>query len=242
MADFGTKTEHPSYGMIGISRVSSTGSRLFDVDYPQGNYITLTIKSAVLYEDGGQRRIFADKEMIRIEMSEVQYARMISSPNMGDGVPCTLSRYVNTSGSYIQVEDPPAEVSRSEAYKAEVAADAAVASKRVKDAMAKLDAVLGSGVALRKRDLHEVREALRMAAQDIDCNLPYLIERAQETIHKSAENAKMEVNAHIDFALLRLGERALGDRLNAAIEAGVNPSDVGQSVMRALAPPEKPDA
>lgn len=92
MTDDSDKTTHPAYGIISIHRTSG-GARLFRSDFEHQHYITIDISTA--YETPGygvKGNVYNDAQIISLAMSEAQFARMITSLNVGCGTPCTLER------------------------------------------------------------------------------------------------------------------------------------------------------
>ena len=86
-----TVEKHESYGMVGINRTSSSGSYLFGSIQRHHSFITLTVKRA------SRRRTLASDwysaeslPLIEIEMTHTQFGTLITSPGIGDGVPCTI--------------------------------------------------------------------------------------------------------------------------------------------------------
>lgn len=232
----GRHISHPSFGVVSLSRFSGR-SDLFMVDYPQGHGIALEISTAHLVKRDTAEHVHEDRAIIRVEMSEVQFARMISSPNTG-GVPCTLARYRDpVTGDYLTPRPPERHVNDDETYREAITKRAVKASESVTQARKVLEE-MRAGKTLRKGDLDDALEALTKAERVFNADLPYVAEAAHEAITTMSENAKSEIDAHIDFAMQRLGERALGSRLNAMLESGVNPAEVGQAVLTALNPPK----
>lgn len=84
--------EHPAFALIGVSRYQSgpPGHVLFDSDIQHHHYVMVTIQTAVRQRDLKHDRIFADKQVIQVAMSESQWASFVSSMGIGNGVPCTL--------------------------------------------------------------------------------------------------------------------------------------------------------
>ena len=86
-----TVDKHESYGMVGINRVSSNGTNLFGSITTHRSFITLTVKRASM-----RRHLATDwpsaesRALIEIELSHSQFAELITSPGIGDGVPCTI--------------------------------------------------------------------------------------------------------------------------------------------------------
>lgn len=235
---YGRKVEHPAFGMIATSRssVGGEGANLFMVDYPQGHTIRLTISQATLNKRGARDNVFPEREIIVAEMSEVQWARMIASPNTS-GVPCTLSRYIDPlTREYMTPRLPDRHIADTETFVDDVKKRGTKAMEGIAEARDKLAAIL-SGGALRKGELQEVLQLLDHAQMGVTRNLAYAVETAEEAIHTAVESAKAEVDAHVDFAMMKLGERALGDRLAQALEAGEDIAAIGRGVSALLDAP-----
>lgn len=83
---------HPSWGMIGAGRVqvSPPGAALFDSDIHHMHAVTIQISTASRKRDLNRDWLHAEREFIRIEMSEAQWASFVSSMGIGNGVPCTI--------------------------------------------------------------------------------------------------------------------------------------------------------
>ncbi|UTC28258.1 hypothetical protein GURKE_02270 [Brevundimonas phage vB_BpoS-Gurke] len=232
----GREIDHPSFGMITLSRFSGH-SDLFMVDYPQGHAIALEIDTARLLKHDTRENVYTARQIIRIEMSEVQFARLMSSPNTG-GVLCTLVRYRDPlTGDYLTPRPPERHINDDDTYREAISKRAAKASEKVSQARKTLEEML-EGKTVRKGDLADALEALKTAEREFNANLPYVAEAAHEAISTMSENAKSEIDAHIDVAMQRLGERALGSRLDAMLESGVDTRSVGQAVLQALNPPK----
>lgn len=89
-----TVETHESYGMVGLSRFTCGGGKgmnLFGSSIQHYSGMTLTIREAVKRRNlnrewYGGRRIIAE-----VTLSPAQFAEMIMTPNVGDGVPCTIN-------------------------------------------------------------------------------------------------------------------------------------------------------
>jgi len=88
---------HPSYGCIGISQVSGKGV-LFGSEVSHQHFISITISEARRVVDEPREFVMSDRELVRIAMTQAQFAEMITSPNRGSGVPCTIERFTGDAG------------------------------------------------------------------------------------------------------------------------------------------------
>lgn len=231
---YGRDTQHPAFGMVHAQRVS--GQRdLFQVDYPQDHWVELVIESATLNRNNAHDRVHGNHELMRIAMSSVQWAGLLTSMNT-QGVPCTLSRYTDPfTGDFLMPKLPPKHVADTQTFTDEIEERARKSVEGVRMASARLDEIMKGP--LRKGDLAEVQELLRAAQGAMESGVTYTVEMAAEKINDAAEHAKAEVNAHIDFSMMRLGERALGARLQDAIDSGADIKAIGYSVSNALDAP-----
>ncbi|AFU87765.1 hypothetical protein CcrKarma_gp248 [Caulobacter virus Karma] len=231
------KRTHEAYGTIGYSHTQGD-TDLVGVDYAQGHYVTLTIKTAVAYEGETHDRFHGDKYICKVAMSEVQWAAFIANPNRGDGVPCTLQFYRDPlTGETKHPKYHREQMTRVERTREAVTARAKALSTKVKEAQAELQRLMDGGP-IKKGDLKTLKDLLYFANQDMESNLGYFVERVEETIDKAVVDAKAQVDAHVDFVVRELGVRALGARLQEAIDAGHDPGAVGQALIGLVAPPE----
>lgn len=237
---YGYETEHSAFGVCEVSRFSGA-KNMFMVNHEQGHGIALTISTATLTRRSGTDSVMQDRELIRIEMSEVQWARMLSSMNAG-GTPVTLTRYLHPqSGEFITPQLPDKHAATMDTFREEITAKAHDSMDALKQARERLGEIMKGP--LRKGDLAEVEELLRIANAKATDSLPWVAKRAHESIETATEHSKQSFDSYVDFAMQRLGERALGGQLMLALDRGVDPADVGRAVALALAPPPAtPDA
>src|SRR5271154_1604303 len=89
-----TVEKHESYGMVGINRTSSSGTNLFGSIATHHSFITLSVKRAEVHRHLASDWYHAEaRDLIEIEMSHSQFAEMITSPGIGDGIPCTIRAF-----------------------------------------------------------------------------------------------------------------------------------------------------
>ena len=85
---------HPAWGMVEFSRVEHGGPcRLFGSSLTNhGTTIILRVWEASRKHDCGQDWYHGSirKELIAVEMSAAQFAGLLTTMNVGNGVPCTI--------------------------------------------------------------------------------------------------------------------------------------------------------
>lgn len=205
---------HPSYGMIRVTHRSGS-RRMFGVDYDTGHSVSIQITRGELKVDAGTEWFHGREILAEIEMSEVQFARMISSPNMGSGVPCTL-RHVR-SGPMEDIAEPPVPETHAEHSKHNLRETARKIAGNFEHVEKKL-AEYAAGKAPTKAQLKELQSIVQQARQGIASDLPYYVERAAEKVDERTNAGKSEVDAYIQHQLTELGKQAIGEKIK---EGGV---------------------
>lgn len=164
--------EHDAFAVVGLYRVS--GERpLFRVDYPQGNYIELRIKRAKLEREGAHEFVFGQEEIVSVAMSEVQFARLVASFNIGDGVPCTLNHYTDPrDGRFKAVKLDQTYAASPELFAKDIHGRADTAFKAVDAVRDELAELLRQPGSPRKRDLERLASSLDKAQREFVQNAP----------------------------------------------------------------------
>jgi hypothetical protein len=204
--EFGYTERHESYGIVQISRVSGHRA-LFASAVKHQHYFEMRVLR-------GQRRMTESGEYFRhddaipivtIGMSASQFVDMITTQNMGEGVPCTI-----TSIDGIRMESPPAQ-------QTELAAIHSLFEERVEDVKRSLDVQVQEVDSildkknLTKEDRGKVREAVRTAARVFYDHAPFVLGVFSEHTEKMVSKGKAEVESFINLALHRAGVKSVKD-------------------------------
>lgn len=205
--------KHPAYGKVSVTRVSGQAD-LFQVDYPQQHYIKLAISQASVERNLSQDWVFDSKQLIEINMSEVQWARLLSSMNT-TGVPCTLNSYIDpVTKEYLRPTMPSNIENKSEMFKSEIRETVDDGMKTLNALISELTSLSEAGVTTKKADIVALKNKAEKVYRELMQNLPFVLKQADEAIESAVEAGKGEVSAFIDHSMMRLGERALGEKAN----------------------------
>jgi hypothetical protein len=194
-----TETKHPSFGVIQISRVNGT-TNLFRSSLTHQSYIELRIcRASVMDVGGGHDPVMPEDQLITIKMSETQFARVITSMNMGAGCPVTLSR---VSGE----RQPPAPQDDRKAFATKAHGNHV---DRHRDQLSGLADRLREKQIVRKRptlkELDEWTQEMSVLAANFASNDAYYRERFQEDIEGIVDEARTELEVHAAATAVRLG-------------------------------------
>jgi hypothetical protein len=139
------------------------------------------------------------KDLIRIEMSEAQWATFISTMNVSEGTPCTLTRL---TGSEVASIPPPAK-EKHEQFSSETRKALLDVQARIEQVMAQLQGPVNKTTAAR---LHQ---ELRVASEHLSGNVDFVAESFGKYVDESIEKAKIEVAAYTTSLVQRTGLTAL---------------------------------
>lgn len=202
MRDTDKEHRHPSYGMVQFNRRSnSNGSYLFGSSVTE-HYHTVSLKIAhglAIEDEHGEQRYRACGPIVEVELSAAQFAEAITTMNVGDGVPCTLSRLLGKI-----VEDPPkpkTDVERSHAAFEEKMGEFGRRVDKLIVVVEKATEAKGLSVAARK----EIRDAVRMVHQEVSDNIPFYLRLFTEAAEKIVSVKKAEAEGWLTHALHKAG-------------------------------------
>ena len=212
---------HPSFGLVSISRVQSTGRRLFESPFQHQHFITLSIKRARRQRtDLHTNHVMPEEEIVEVSMSEVQFASAITSLNMGVGTPCTISHLDSKT-----VREPDADQTK-QTFEKEGEEHFAELLKMAQE-LEKLTNLKASEVKAPQRERMSFL-ALKLQ-QGLSCNREFFHEQFQETMDKVVSAAKAEIQAHVAHVVRSAGLKAIAEKdLPFRLESDASHPDTGR--------------
>lgn len=204
---------HPAYGVIGMSRITCRDVQLFGSNVKHDNLISLRIQTAERSSNGDYEFIFPRKRIIEVWISGNQLGQMLSSMNVGEGVPCTI-RHTETNYDVPMIKDEstPIEESRKSLQ------DRINKIMEQTDRMIKTSQeVLDNPKPMSKKDMKVLHDRLTMIKQNIHENLPFVAKCFDEKMDKTVTDAKCEVEAFITSTIHKAGMDAIAGKFNVAI-------------------------
>ena len=83
---------HPAFGVVGISRgTAQPPASFFGSDIKSSNYVELAIRRAEYRREYGTDWTTGEAPICIVRLSPLQFANMLTSPNVGYGVPWTIT-------------------------------------------------------------------------------------------------------------------------------------------------------
>lgn len=219
--------EHPSYALIQFSRGMGTSARRLFGSALRSHYATIrmTVTRAFWEHDLHEDRYFnaGQPRLMEIEMSAAQFAELITSMNMGGGVPCTLQFFnAKHAGPGVEgnIEEPPDIATEVERVKANFAGDL----KEMIGTMQKYRKEIEQlSAKLPEKSKERMRVALDVMIQQLSSNVPFILEQFNEASERVVTSAKHDIEAFAMHALQMAG-------LQANLAAGEAPKQLSTSL------------
>jgi hypothetical protein len=196
---------HPSFGVVQISRGHGGDITLFDSSITHNDTISLTICHAERNRGLHRDWIHSKEHIVEVEMSNEQFAAMITHLNSGDGTPCTLRSIGGKRiprASYVNPNTEFREEFNREARGVGHSLDAVVSN---------LEAQLAGG-RLSVKDIRLVLQQLKMVRQEIVANMPFVAKQFAEHMEHVVTEAKTEVEAFVTNTIHRTGLEAMREK------------------------------
>jgi hypothetical protein len=203
---FGKTYEHESFGVMNISRFSSSHDAVFfGSSIRQNHGISLEISHAELHRsDLHYDSYFGKKHIIRVEMSPTQFADAITGLNIGAGTPVTIDWLEGK-----KMEPPPFE-SKVEQFQQEFKDVAKKIGQEFDEVIAR---------AMSKKYPQSFIKELDLLRGRVTSNFPFLNRQFNEQMEKTVKEAKGAVDAFVTSSIQHYGLEALKNQAPKLQEA-----------------------
>ncbi len=201
--DFRDKLEHESYGMVGISHFTCGGMSMFGSSIKHDRGISIKIKHADVERGLHQEWYHGNKTIVEVFLSASQFAQLITTPNTGDGVPCTIR---GIDGKQM---DAPPYYGQNEIFNSELQEKFSEAMSGADDLIRDADKMLSSKGAMKVADKKELLGKISSLVQHIRANMPFMHKQFTRAMDKTVVTAKAEVEEFYTSTILKMGKKAL---------------------------------
>lgn len=192
-------TTHPSFGQIRFSRVNGHAN-FYGSELDQSHYITMEVVESEVHRDLSKEWYFGHGiPLISIRMTGNQFSEMITSMNMGSGIPCTIEMVDKK-----KVEALPVQESRKEFMHRKFKDRMKMFADTIREKQIKAKEIVKKKT-LSKADIHELDQTLNWLTTEIENNIPFFAQCFQETTDEIVKEAKAEVENAILHKIQVLG-------------------------------------
>lgn len=196
---------HPAFGYVRVTHPTGRGTpgEMFSSDAAHNEVVRIEIGSAHMERHLSNDWIHDGETHLIMEMTHAQFVQFVSS-HSGRITPTTL-RFTSLDGHLPAIEGQERKVDQ---FRGEIQA---AARKRLEGIRESLDALSAhiEGPALRKGDLRKIAHTLRGHAEALPSSLGFVVDQAHETLDSMVNDFKVNVEAHLDSIVSRVGAEAL---------------------------------
>jgi hypothetical protein len=211
-----TRETHPAYAQIGASRGSGGSFVLYGSDFIHNSHITIRIAPSELDRDLNHDWPHESlRPYIEVILSEAQWATFVSSLNMGAGVQCTL-----TQKDGVLIPGIPEPKRRVDQFNDELKQDAEQAIAAMATLRAQIEEL---PIAKKHKDM--LLRSHFEADRKLKDSIPFVAKSFAKHVETTTERAKIEIHAHAQNILTRLGLKALGEKALPFLLGGGNEDD-----------------
>lgn len=208
MVKDGETEKHPAFGLVGFSRIQGNPGKLFGSNLENhGSYIVLRIHRAKLYHDLSRDWAMADirSPIVEVNLSAAQFAELLTTMNIGEGVPCTLHRVMGEQ----QEEIPQDRKSEPELIADVFEQDCQDFVGKLRKAMDNARALLDSKETLKRKDRDRLVGMLEWIVREVAADQPFRLKQYQCAMEKTTTQAKAELEGFVTTAAINLGVERL---------------------------------
>jgi hypothetical protein len=198
MKDDGKETTHPSYALAVFSRTQGGGRAVFGSELLHHDTIRLRVSRAKHIEDLAHEWYFPTQEILELEFSPHQFATLLTTLNVGSGVPCTLTRLEGQSFKY----EPPTDLRTR--YQADLDDAGKDAVRSLIELQELIDTLPLSGV--KKKELLGKVSAVR---NKVSGTMPFIVNQFHEKMETVVADGKAALEAFTMGMVVKTGLEAL---------------------------------
>jgi hypothetical protein len=202
MRDEEKRFTHESYGLAGLYRVEGTVGALFGSHLDKHHTtMHLRIFHAERRHDLARDWFGTDsrRPIVEIVFSAAQFAEFVTTPNMGDGVPCTIRSIEGRA-----MAAPPKVETEAQATQAAVDEKFTALARKLNAMLGECrDALADAKVPQKRQDA--ILGPIASLVQEMTLNIPWIAGQLRESMAKTVSAAKSEVEAALVHMIHKAG-------------------------------------
>ena len=208
------KQTHPSYGMLQFCRTMNASEKaLFGSSIVHKDTIRMYLREGSVERHLNSDFFMGEKLIAEIEMSQSQFAELITSMNMGNGVPVTI-KWLRDIG---KIEQCPFTDKREE-FENELNSNLQKANEQSNTLLEEIAAIFSEKKNLTQKDKNEILTKLAKLKQDINTNRNFIYKQFNEQMDKTVMEAKGEIEAFMQNKLNSIACESLESHISCDIE------------------------
>lgn len=216
----GTSYKHPSFGMLSFNRTHGGHSNLFGSSIQHNDTIHMVLREGVVTRGLNDDWYVGEDEILEVEMSQSQFAELITSMNVGTGTPCTI-KYLRGKGRINEADFINKRQQITNEFKE-------CMNERMSDAKEFYDEVkelFATKKSIGKGDREMILRRLANVTQGMESSSKFIFDQFQNQIDKTITEAKGEIEAFAQNKINAIAQQALVEQKEDILKLE-NPVDV----------------
>ena len=216
----GTSYKHPSFGMLSFNRTHGGHSNLFGSSIQHNDTIHMVLREGVVTRGLNDDWYVGEDEILEVEMSQSQFAELITSMNVGTGTPCTI-KYLRGKGRINEADFINKRQQITNEFKESM-------NERMSDAKEFYDEVkelFTTKISIGKGDRELILRRLANVTQGMESSSKFIFDQFQNQIDKTITEAKGEIEAFAQNKINAIAQQALVEQKEDILKLE-NPVDV----------------
>lgn len=188
------RTNHPAYANIMLSNPRGGGQVLYGSAMEHDSTLEITISESTHIRSLHHDDYRPGKTIVALRMSESQFARFVASTGVGCGTPCTL---VERDGKTVERLKPDHIAGLRATFENEMKERFNKVMENVQAASRHLD-TLANQKRISKTDIREAQSKLYKARQDVESNIPWMMQVFVEHLDKASDEVLGEIESFVN--------------------------------------------
>ena len=202
-------------GIVSFSRINGS-KKLYMSNLNNATWISLRIHEAKENNSFGEKKAYptSNRPLVELDLSAAQFAELLTTMNVGNGVPCTL-RYLNNEKidqSGLEEEEKSIDVGKKY-FQNSVKEFSETITAMTDDFLKRSE-----DIKMNKKDKENLKWIFNKINQEILSNMPFYVTQFEETAKKVLTESKAEIDAFITGGIVKAGLDALGIKGQALID------------------------
>ena len=220
-SDGNVEETHPSFGLISVSHYTCTPPQNFFGSSIRHNAgVALSISRAVKYRNLSNTWYHDKDEIIEVNMTQAQWAELLSSFNRGPGVPCTLNHVNrNAVNDYVEMGVPACpETNERQEIEIEFKREMQKLTDGMKELMLKAKSFQDKPN-INKQDRKEFLNIAETLNRKIDSCMPFIQGQFNEAMDGIVVAAKADIESFTSQLLRQAGIGVFKEKVAALSES-----------------------
>ena len=201
---FEKKESHPSYGMLQFCRVNGGETVLFGSSIKHKDTIVMRLREGSVTRTLNTDWYNGDNYIAEVEMSQAQFAELITSMNCGTGVPVTI-RYLQGKG---EIEKAPF-INKRTQFEEEFKKNLSLANEETNDLLQSVKEMFETKKSFTKKDKEEILSKIEQLNMTVGSNRDFIYKQFNKQMEKSTLEAKCEIEAFAQNKINSVASAAL---------------------------------